>query len=156
MASVCFPPDDFKDIGMTIKRLWHGWTTKENADEYQRILQNEVIPGIEAKNIAGMRKFEILRIELEDETEFVTIITFDSLQDVIAFQGEHYTKAYVPDAAKKVLKRWDLEIPHYELIEKAERLLDRMLELGYQFTNNEREHGFNMGKLALEVKAWEE
>jgi len=102
---------------MTIKRVWHGWTTKENADEYQWILQNEVIPGIEAKNIPGMKKFEILRLELADETEFVTIMTFDSLQDVIAFQGENYQTAYVPDAAKQVLKRWDFEVPHYELIE---------------------------------------
>ena len=67
---------------MTIKRIWHGWTTPENADRYQNILQNEVIPGIEAKNISGLRKFEILRFELEDEVEFVTMITFDSLQDV--------------------------------------------------------------------------
>lgn len=102
---------------MKIKRVWHGWTTKQNADEYQRILQNEVIPGIEAKNIPGMRKFEIFRLEIEDETEFVTIMTFDSLQDVIAFQGENYQTAYVPDAAKKVLKRWDFEVPHYQLIE---------------------------------------
>ncbi|MEJ2544027.1 MAG: hypothetical protein P8Y99_08160 [Calditrichaceae bacterium] len=34
---------------MAIKRIWHGWTTKENADKYQSILQDEVIPGIEAK-----------------------------------------------------------------------------------------------------------
>ncbi|MEN8241470.1 MAG: antibiotic biosynthesis monooxygenase [Chloroflexota bacterium] len=102
---------------MTIKRVWHGWTTKENADQYQSILLNEVIPGIEVKKIPGFKKFEVLRIELEDEVEFVTIITFESLQNVIAFQGEDYKKAYVPDAAKKVLKRWDLEIPHYELIE---------------------------------------
>jgi heme-degrading monooxygenase HmoA len=102
---------------MTIKRVWHGWTAKENAEVYQDILQNEVIPGIEAKNIPGLRKFEIFRIELDDEVEFVTIITFDSLKDVVAFQGQDYQKAYVPDAAKKVLKRWDEKIPHYELIE---------------------------------------
>jgi heme-degrading monooxygenase HmoA len=102
---------------MAIKRVWHGWTTKENADSYQHILQNEVIPGIEAKKIPGLKKFEILRVELDEEVEFVTIITFESLQDVIAFQGEVYKKAYVPDAAQKVLKRWDLEALHYELIE---------------------------------------
>jgi len=102
---------------MTIKRVWHGWTTKENADKYQSILQNEVIPGIEAKKISGLNKFEILRIELEGEVEFVTIIAFESLKDVIAFQGEDYQKSYVPDAAQKVLKRWDLETQHYELIE---------------------------------------
>ena len=102
---------------MTIKRVWHGWTTNENADKYQSILQKEVIPGIEAKKIPGLKKFEILRIELKDEVEFVTMMTFESLQNVIAFQGENYKKCYVPDVAQKVLKRWDLEALHYELIE---------------------------------------
>jgi len=102
---------------MTIKRVWHGWATKENADRYLSILQNEVIPGIEAKNIPGLRKFEIMRIELQDEVEFLTMITFESLQDVITFQGKYYQKSYVPDPVQKVLKRWDSETLHYELIE---------------------------------------
>jgi hypothetical protein len=102
---------------MTIKRVWHGWTTNENADKYEDILLNEVIPGIEAKNIPGLKKFEVLKIELEDEVEFVTMISFKSLQNVITFQGEDYKIAYVPDAAQKVLKRWDLECQHYKLID---------------------------------------
>lgn len=97
--------------------MWHGWTTKENADLYQSILQNAVIPSIEAKNIHGLRKFEVIRIELHDEVEILTMITFEYLQDVIAFQGENYQKSYVPDAAQKVLKTWDPETLHYELIE---------------------------------------
>ena len=44
-------------------------------------------------------------------------MTFESLQHVIDFQGEDYQKAYVPDAAQKVLKRWDQESAHYEVIE---------------------------------------
>lgn len=102
---------------MTVKRVWQGWTTKENADSYQSILLNEVIPSIESKNIPGLKKFEVLRIEQDGEVEFMTIITFESLQDVIAFQGQNYQKSYVPDAAQKVLKRWDSETTHYELIE---------------------------------------
>jgi len=102
---------------MAIKRIWHGWTTKENADRYQAILANGVLPGIEAKKIPGYRKIEVLRMEHEDETEFVTIMTFESLQNVFDFQGEDYKKCYVPDAAQKVLKRWDQESTHYELIE---------------------------------------
>ena len=102
---------------MAIKRVWHGWTTKQNADKYQKILSSEVLPGIEAKNIPGYKKIEVLRIELEDEVEFVTIMTFDSLQNVKDFQGENYKKCYVPDEAQKVLKRWDQESIHYELIQ---------------------------------------
>ena len=102
---------------MAIKRVWHGWTTKENADKYKNILNNEVLPSIEAKKIPGYKKIEVLRIDLEDEVEFVTIMTFESLQNVIDFQGEDYKRCYVPDVAQKVLKRWDQESIHYELIE---------------------------------------
>ena len=103
---------------MTVKRVWHGWTTVDNADNYQKILSKEVLPSIEAKKIPGYKEIEVLRIELVDEVEFVTIMTFESLQDVKDFQGENYKKCYVPEAAQKVLKRWDQESVHYELIEK--------------------------------------
>ena len=102
---------------MTAKRIWHGWTTRENADKYQNILNHEVLPGIEAKKIPGYSKIEVLRVELEDEVEFVTIMTFDSLQNVIDFQGEDYKRCYVPDVAQNILKRWDLESMHYDLVE---------------------------------------
>lgn len=105
---------------MAIKRIWHGWTTKENAGNYERILSNEVLPGIEAKKIPGYRKIEVLRIDREEEVEFVTIMTFDALQNVVDFQGGNYKRCYVPDVAQKVLKRWDREATHYELIETRE------------------------------------
>lgn len=105
---------------MAVKRVWHGWTTKDNADKYQSILNQQVLPGIEAKKIPGYRKIEVLRIDLEDKVEFVTIMTFDSLQNVKDFQGEDYKKCYVPEVAQAVLKRWDSESMHYQLIETRE------------------------------------
>ncbi|MCB2205102.1 antibiotic biosynthesis monooxygenase [bacterium] len=106
---------------MSIKRVWHGWTTLENADAYQEVLSNTVLPGIEAKNIPGFRQVIVLRTEHSEEVEFVTIMTFDSIQNVIDFQGEDYRKSYVPDVAQKVLKRWDQEAAHYELIETRDQ-----------------------------------
>ncbi len=102
---------------MAIKRVWHGWTTIENADKYQNLLHNDIFPGIEAKNISGYQSIELLRRDLGNEVEFITIMTFDSLQNIIEFQGEDYTRCYVPDAAKLVLKRWDQVAAHYEAIE---------------------------------------
>jgi heme-degrading monooxygenase HmoA len=99
---------------MAIKRVWHGWTTPQNAAVYERLLYDEVFPGIEAKNIPGYRSIELWRHELADEVEFCTVMTFDSLQNVIDFQGEDYERSYVPDAARKVLKRWDELSSHYE------------------------------------------
>lgn len=100
---------------MSIKRVWHGWTTLEDAEGYWAVLRREVIPGIEAKSIEGYRGIEVLRRDLESEVEFVTIMTFDSIQSVINFQGDDYERSHVPDAAQAVLKRWDLTAAHFEV-----------------------------------------
>jgi len=102
---------------MAIKGVWHGWTTPENADKYQNLLHNEVFPGIEDKRIPGYQSIELMRRDTPNEVEFVTIMTFDSLQNVIDFQGEDYTRCYVPDAAQLLLKRWDQVSADYEAIE---------------------------------------
>ena len=100
-----------------IKRIWHGYTVPENADAYQRLLDTVVFPGIEAKKIPGYRSIELLRREIGDEIEFTTVMAFDSLDDVIAFQGEEYEAAYVPEAARKILKRWDERSTHHEQVQ---------------------------------------
>ena len=102
---------------MSIKRIWPGWTTIEKADNYWRVLTGTVIPGMEAKEIEGFRGIEVLRRDHESEVEFVTIMTFASLQSVVNFQGEDYERAYVPDVARAVLKRWDTSASHYEVLE---------------------------------------
>ena len=102
---------------MTVKRIWHGWTTPENADAYQQVLEQYVVPSIEAKQIPGYISMELLKLDHEDEVEFITMMTFESLQNVIDFQGEDYTRSYVPEPAQQVLKRWDERADHYELIE---------------------------------------
>ncbi len=106
---------------MAIKRIWHGWTTPENAAAYENLLRAEVFTGIEAKKIPGYRGIELLRLDRDrnedGEVEFVTIMTFDSIQNVIDFQGPDYRRCYVPDAAQKILKRWDRTSDHYEVKE---------------------------------------
>jgi len=102
---------------MTTKRIWHGWTTPENAAAYESLLRAEVFPGIEAKKIPGYRGIELLRLDRDGEVEFVTIMTFDSIQNVIDFQGPDYRRCYVPDAAQKILKRWDRTSDHYQIKE---------------------------------------
>ena len=82
-----------------IKRIWHGYTTRENASAYLALLQGEVIPGIEARKINGYRGIDVLRKDNGDEIEFVTIMTFDSIDNVKEFQGEDYEACHVPDAA---------------------------------------------------------
>ncbi|MBE0692628.1 MAG: antibiotic biosynthesis monooxygenase [Aquamicrobium sp.] len=98
-----------------IKRIWHGYTTPERADDYEALLRAEVIKGIEGKAIPGFRRIEVLRRPLADEVEFITIMEFETLDSVKAFVGEDYEACYVPDEARKILKRFDERSQHYEL-----------------------------------------
>ena len=103
---------------MSVKRIWHGWTTPEKAEQYQELLHKTIFPGIEAMEMPGYQCVELFRKDLDDEVEFMTIMTFDSLGDVKKFQGKDYEKSYVPEEAQKVLKRWDQVATHFEAIEK--------------------------------------
>ena len=42
---------------------------------------------------------------------------FDDIDEVKTFVGEDYETVYVPERARKVLKRFDLKSKHYELVE---------------------------------------
>jgi heme-degrading monooxygenase HmoA len=100
-----------------IARIWRGWTTPENADAYQRIVSQEVLPGIAARNLEGYHGAYLLRRNRDDgEVEFVTIMLFDSLEQVRAFAGEDYEAAYVPPRARAVLARFDERSAHYDTL----------------------------------------
>jgi heme-degrading monooxygenase HmoA len=104
-----------------ICRLWRGWTTPENANAYQRIVHGEVIPGIEARKIAGFRNIDLMRRDLGDEVEFQTLMWFESLEAIKAFIGEDYAVSHVPPQARAVLKRFDERAAHYEVIDRREQ-----------------------------------
>ena len=99
-----------------ITRIWRGWTTPENADAYQRIVSQEVLPGIAARNLDGYRGAYLLRRDLGGEVEFATIMLFDSLEQVRGFAGEDYESAYVPPKARAVLVRFDQRSAHYDTL----------------------------------------
>jgi antibiotic biosynthesis monooxygenase (ABM) superfamily enzyme len=101
-----------------IARLWHGWTTPENADAYEDLLKTQIFPGILARDIAGFRSIELLRRAAGDEVEFITLMYFSSLDAIRGFAGEDYEAAVVPPAARAVLSRFDARSVHYELRER--------------------------------------
>ena len=103
-----------------IARLWRGWTTPDNADAYQRIVSQEVLPGIAARDLDGYHGAYLLRRELDGEVESATILLFDTLDQVRAFAGEDYEAAYVPARARAVLARFDQRSAHYETLLRPE------------------------------------
>jgi len=107
-------------VATGILRVWRGWTTHENADAYEAIVSGQVLPGIAARGLSGYRGAYLARRELENETEFSTMMIFDSLDDVRRFAGEDYETAYVPPEARAVLARFDERSAHYEILLRPE------------------------------------
>ncbi len=103
-----------------IFRIWHGWTSPQNADAYQRIVQDEVFQMIAEKKIEGYRGIDLLRRSVGDEVEFITIMRFDSVAAVKAFVGEDYERSFVPPQARAVLKRFEDRAQHYDHIRHIE------------------------------------
>jgi heme-degrading monooxygenase HmoA len=102
-----------------ISRIWHGWTSRQNADIYEALLKEEIFVGIQNRHISGFKGIQLLRRTTGDETEFVTIMTFDSLESVKEFAGSDYEQAVVPEKARAILSRFDERSQHYEI--RAER-----------------------------------
>jgi antibiotic biosynthesis monooxygenase (ABM) superfamily enzyme len=101
-----------------ICRVWHGWTAPENADAYESLLRNEIFVSIRNRNIEGYRGIQLLRRPLAIEIEFVTIMWFDTIENVKKFAGEDYEQAVVPAKAYALMKRFDERSQHYEVKEE--------------------------------------
>jgi hypothetical protein len=101
-----------------ISRIWRGWTTPQNADAYEGLLRAEIFTGITGRKIAGFQGIDLLRREVGEGVEFVTIMWFDSLLAVQTFAGEDYERAVVPPKARQLLLRFDERSAHYEVRER--------------------------------------
>jgi antibiotic biosynthesis monooxygenase (ABM) superfamily enzyme len=101
-----------------IDRIWHGYTTLENADIYEDLLKEEIFIGIRNRHIPGFEEIQLCRRDLGNEVEFVTIMWFDSIESVQTFAGKEYEVAVVPPKARAVLSRFDERSQHYEVKER--------------------------------------
>ena len=102
-----------------IARIWHGSTTPGNADAYESHLTPELLPGLSEKK--GFERSFLLRRATGDEVEFITIILFDSLDDVRAIAGPDYEQAVIPADRLPLLSRYDARAAHYEVVATVDR-----------------------------------
>jgi heme-degrading monooxygenase HmoA len=97
-----------------IARVWHGYTRPEHAEAYENMLKPELLPGIGTKK--GYQGSYLLRRDLGTEVEFITILLWDSLDDLRAAAGhDDYETAIIPDERRKYLTRFDAKAAHYEI-----------------------------------------
>jgi heme-degrading monooxygenase HmoA len=101
-----------------ISRIWHGYTSPQNADAYETLLKEEIFTGIRGRNIEGFREIQLFRREMGVEVEFITVMWFDSIEAVRTFAGEDYEVAVVPPKARAILAHFDARSQHYEVRER--------------------------------------
>jgi len=100
-----------------IKRIWHGWTTNENAAAYEDLLRHEIFHTIGKRHIKGFKGIELFKKKSTDEVEFLTIMSFESIDAVKEFAGADYETAVVPEKAQSLLTKYDAISSHYETVD---------------------------------------
>lgn len=97
-----------------ICRVWRGWTILENAFLYDDYLQKELFPKL-ARELGskGYRGYQLLREERGGEVVFVTMLYFDSLEQVRAFAGANYETPVISAKARSLLSRSADRAVHY-------------------------------------------
>jgi len=94
-------------------RHWRGWTKPEDADAYERLLRESVLPGL--KKIDGYRGGYVLRMNGPNEAEFVVVNLFESLEAVRQFAGPDYDVPVFEPEARQLLSKVEPIARHYEV-----------------------------------------
>ena len=97
-----------------IARIWHGWTTPDDAKAYEKLLRDEIFPSIAARRIEGFRGAELFIREDGKEVEFVTLLRFDSMDAVTEFSGPETSKPVIFPKAEALITRME-QARHYRV-----------------------------------------
>lgn len=96
-----------------IARIWRGTTRTEQSDEYLTYLHETGLK--EYRATPGNRGAWVLRRTVGDQTEFITLTFWDSLDAVRAFAGDNYERAVYYPADTAFLLELLPTVEHYEL-----------------------------------------
>lgn len=96
-----------------IARVWHGSTKPEHADAYESMLKPELLPGI--SKARGYRGSFLMRRDVGTEVEFITILLFDSIDDIRTVAGPQYQESIIPEERRQYLSKHDEKAAHYEV-----------------------------------------
>ena len=100
-----------------IVRIWRGQATNANADAYFRHVTGTVFPSL--KRLAGHRGASLLRRQVDDQTEFLALTLWESLDSIRAFAGDDISTAIVEPEARALLADFDDFAHHYEVAFKT-------------------------------------
>ena len=120
-------------ITVMIAQEWFAWTTKENADVFERVMRETIFPDIEATRVSGFRGAQLLRPADGDEVAFKILFYFESFE-----AGDDVLETAVfPPNIHHLLTRYERQAINYEVAVRVERPQGRMNHL---FCDDELRH----------------
>jgi heme-degrading monooxygenase HmoA len=94
-----------------IARIWRGAVQQRDADAYAEYMTETGVAAY--ASTPGNRAVWMLRRDVDEQTEFVMLTLWDSLDAVKAFAGDDYQSAvFYPEDDRFLVER-DLEATHY-------------------------------------------
>jgi heme-degrading monooxygenase HmoA len=97
-----------------IIRMWHGRVDHDKAGAYREFLKQRAIP--DYQSVKGNIDVRILERHEDDATHFITMTTWENLDDIKAFAGEDLEKAkYYPEDDGYLLE-FEATVVHYEVV----------------------------------------
>jgi heme-degrading monooxygenase HmoA len=118
LSGVAPVPPPSAGSGKTVARIWRGRTLAAKADEYEAYLFASGITRVRAT--PGNLGVTVLRRADGDQTEFLVISIWESLDAVKRFAGADYEKAVILDRDREYLVEVEPTVRHYT-VEKEER-----------------------------------
>lgn len=97
-----------------IARLWSASTTPAEAHTYTEHLKAHVLRRLQ--QVEGYVGAMLLHEATDDAVEILLITWWKSLDAIKGFAGEDIGRAVVADEAVALLKRFDREVRHYEVV----------------------------------------
>jgi len=97
-----------------IARLWHGFTKPEHADAYEAMLKPELLRGL--SKVKGYLGSYLLRRNIGNEVEFITIIHWESIDAIRAVAGPDHETAVIPEERRQYLSHYDAKAAHYQIV----------------------------------------
>ena len=98
-----------------ISRHWRGVAKSDRADDYIAHLRGATLP--ELARIEGFISASILKRPIENGVEFLIVTQWDSLEAIERFAGPQLERAVVPDEVQGMMKEFDQQVRHYEVVD---------------------------------------
>jgi heme-degrading monooxygenase HmoA len=100
-----------------IVRIWHGTTRKEKAEEYSEFLRKRAIP--DYPSTPGNLSVHVLRRRDGENTHFITLTFWKSMEAIGRFAGVPVDKAKYYDEDREFLLAFEPKVTHWEVVGKS-------------------------------------